>query len=91
MEVDLLLGVSRPGRCTRPREISQEWRREKISQSSASALSSEESDQIHRDEHNLALHLACSFMLDHVDKVFTWMIYTHVLNKPGIGVKSPLD
>ena len=30
-------------------------------------------------------------MLNHVDKVFTWMIYTHVLNKPGIGVKSPLD
>jgi len=31
------------------------------------------------------------FILDHVDGVFTWMIYTHVLNKPGIGVKSPLD
>jgi hypothetical protein len=30
-------------------------------------------------------------MLDRVDKVFTWMIYTHVLNKPGIGVRSPLD
>jgi site-specific recombinase XerC len=23
--------------------------------------------------------------------VSTTMIYTHVLNKPGIGVKSPLD
>jgi hypothetical protein len=30
-------------------------------------------------------------ILDHVDGVFTWMIYTHVLNRPGIGVKSPLD
>ena len=30
-------------------------------------------------------------MADHVDEVFTWMIYTHVLNKPGVGVKSPLD
>jgi hypothetical protein len=26
-----------------------------------------------------------------VKDVSTTMIYTHVLNKPGIGVKSPLD
>ena len=24
-------------------------------------------------------------------KLFTRMIYIHVLNKPGIGVKGPLD
>ena len=28
--------------------------------------------------------------LRHTD-VATTMIYTHVLNKPGVGVKSPLD
>jgi hypothetical protein len=39
----------------------------------------------------LAIGLGPSFMLDHVDEVFTWMIYTHVLNRPGFGVKSPLD
>jgi putative endonuclease len=64
----------------------------KISQSSASALPWKKSDQIRRqNSHDLEIPVGRSFMLDHVDKVFTWMIYTHVLNKPGIGVKSPLD
>ena len=75
--------------------LSQEWRWEKISQSSASVLSWEKSYQIRRqNRENLVVRVAPggrSFMLDHVDKVFTWMIYTHVLNKPGIGVKNPLD
>jgi hypothetical protein len=32
-----------------------------------------------------------SVATDRVSDAFTRMIYTHVLNKPGIGVKSPLD
>jgi hypothetical protein len=74
------------------REISQEWCWEKISHSSASALSWKKSDQIRRqNRQDLVIRVGRSFILDHVDKVFTWMIYTHVLNKPGIGVRSPLD
>jgi site-specific recombinase XerD len=52
----------------------------------------------HRLRHSFATHLLrmdttfalCRKLLGHKD-VSTTMICTHVLNKPGIGVKSPLD
>jgi hypothetical protein len=43
---------------------------------------------MHVKRHRLS---GCKDDVNRVSEAFTRMIYTHVLNKPGIGVKSPLD
>jgi site-specific recombinase XerD len=45
---------------------------------------------VHTLRHSFATHRTIQELLGHND-VSTTMIYTHVLNKPGISIRSPLD
>ncbi len=84
-------------RIYRRHHVDESWLQQEVKRAvRASGIS--KSASCHTFRHSFATHLlengydirTVQELLGHKD-VSTTMIYTHVLNKPGIGVKSPLD
>ena len=90
---DELLGVTREGR----HHIDESYVQRAVKKAIGEA-GVQKAGSCHTFRHSFATHLlengydirTVQDLLGHKD-VSTTMVYTHVLNKPGVGVRSPLD
>jgi hypothetical protein len=95
MDVDLLRSLLGADGCAWTGEISEKWRRQATFASSVKELSREASNS--PEGKGVSAASLNAKRLDHTrhvsaaERAFTWIIYTHVLNKPGLAIRSSLD
>jgi site-specific recombinase XerD len=100
MAADLLRGLFGRRRCAWSRAVLEERQRKKISEEPIATLFGEASvarnrvsEAFTRATHQLEKRYDIRTVQDLLGhkNVATTQIYTHVMQKPGIGVRSPLD